>query len=52
MRPLILLPLLTIAAFAQQHQSSKPAPTKLAPEVTAALEVHPALVYALSLIHI
>ena len=43
MRFLILLPLLAFAAFAQQL---KPAPTKLAPEVTAALEAHPGLVYA------
>lgn len=44
MRPLILIPLLlTLAAFAQQP---KPAPTKLAPEVTASLEAHPGLVYA------
>jgi arylsulfatase A len=43
MRPLFLLSLLTLAALAQQP---KPAPTKLAPEVTASLEVHPGLVYA------
>lgn len=43
MRSLILLPLLAIAALAQQP---KPAPTKLAPEVTASLEAHPGLVYA------
>lgn len=43
MRSLILLPLLAIAALAQQP---KPTPTKLAPEVTAALEAHPGLVYA------
>ena len=43
MRPLILLPLLTLAALAQQP---KPLPTKLAPEVTTALEAHPAMVYA------
>ncbi len=43
MRFLILLPLLTVTALAQQP---KPAPTKLAPEVTAALEAHPDLVYA------
>jgi len=43
MRSLILLPLLTLAALAQQP---KPAPTKLAPEVTASLEAHPGLVYA------
>ena len=43
MRHLILLPLLTLAALAQQP---KPAPTKLAPEITAALEAHPGLVYA------
>lgn len=39
-----LLPfLLTTVSLAQQP---KPAPTKLAPEVTAALEAHPGLVYA------
>ena len=43
MRFLILLPLLTFTSLAQQ---SKPAPTKLAPEVTASLEAHPGLVYA------
>jgi acetyl esterase/lipase len=43
MRSLILLPLLAITAFAQQP---KPTPTKLAPEVTAAIEAHPGLVYA------
>jgi arylsulfatase A len=43
MRHLILLPLLTFTAFAQQP---KPAPTKLIPEITAALEAHPGLVYA------
>jgi len=43
MRSLILLPLLAIAALAQQP---KPAPTKLAPEVTASLEAHPSIVYA------
>ena len=43
MRFLILLPLLTFTALAQQP---KPAPTKLAPEVTASLEAHPGLVYA------
>lgn len=43
MRSHILLPLLTIAALAQQP---KPVPTKLAPEVTASLEAHPGLVYA------
>ena len=43
MRSLILLPLLTLAALAQQP---KPAPTKLAPEITASLEAHPGLVYA------
>ena len=42
MRYLILLPLLTIAALAQQP---KPAPTKLSAEVTASLEAHPGLVY-------
>lgn len=45
---LLLFPLLTLAAFAQQP---KPAPTKLAPtklaaEVTESLEAHPGLVYA------
>jgi arylsulfatase A len=43
MRSLILLPLLAIAALAQQP---KPVPTKLAPEVIASLEAHPGLVYA------
>jgi acetyl esterase/lipase len=43
MRHLILLPLLTLSALAQQP---KPAPTKLAPAITAALEAHPGLVYA------
>lgn len=43
MRSLTLLPLLAIAALAQQP---KPVPTKLAPEVTASLEAHPGLVYA------
>lgn len=43
MRSLILLPLLAIAALAQQP---KPAPTKLAREITASLEAHPGLVYA------
>lgn len=43
MRSLILLPFLAITALAQQP---KPAPTKLAPEVTASLEAHPGLVYA------
>lgn len=43
MRSLILLPLLAIAALAQQP---KPEPTKLAPEITASLEAHPGLVYA------
>jgi arylsulfatase A len=43
MRSLILLPLLAITALAQQP---KPAPTKLAPEITASLEAHPGLVYA------
>ncbi|MFM2143083.1 MAG: Arylsulfatase [Verrucomicrobiota bacterium] len=43
MRFLILLPLLTFTALAQQP---KPAPTKLSPEVTASLEAHPGLVYA------
>jgi arylsulfatase A len=39
-----LLPLLlTTITFAQQP---KPAPTKLAPEITASLEAHPGLVYA------
>ena len=42
-RPLILLPLLAFAAFAQQP---KPAPTKLASEITASLEAHAGLVYA------
>jgi arylsulfatase A len=41
-----LLPfLLTTVSLAQQP---KPAPTKLAPEVTAALEAHPGLVYAVT----
>ena len=43
MRFLILLPLLTFTALAQQP---KPAPTKLSAEVTASLEAHPSLVYA------
>lgn len=43
MRSLIILPFLAIAALAQQP---KPAPTKLAPEVTASLEAHPGLDYA------
>ncbi len=43
MRSLILLPFLAITALAQQP---KPAPTKLAPEITASLEAHPGLVYA------
>ena len=42
-RPLILLPLLAITAFAQQP---KPAPTKLASQITASLEGHAGLVYA------
>jgi acetyl esterase/lipase len=46
MRPLILLPLLALTALAQQQQAAKPAPTKLAAEITAALEAHPGLVYA------
>lgn len=43
MRLFILLPLLTLAALAQQP---KPTPTKVAPEVAASLEAHPGLVYA------
>ncbi len=43
MRSLILLPLLTLAALAQQP---KPVPTKLVPEVIASLEAHPGIVYA------
>jgi arylsulfatase A len=46
MRHLILLSLLSLAVHAQQPQAAKPAPTKLAPEVTAALEAHPDVVYA------
>lgn len=41
----ILLPLLLLAVTASAQQP-KPAPTKIAPEVTDALEAHPALVYA------
>lgn len=46
MRSLILLPLLTLTLAAQQPQQPKPAPTKLAPEITAALEAHPGVVFA------
>ena len=41
----ILLPFLLLAVTASAQQP-KPAPTKIAPEVTDALEAHPALVYA------
>ena len=43
MRLIILLSSLTLAALAQQP---KPAPTKLALEVTESLEAHPGVVYA------
>lgn len=46
MRPFFLLPLLAVAALAQQPQLAKPAPTLLSPEITSALEAHPAIVYA------
>jgi acetyl esterase/lipase len=42
----LLFPLLSLAAFAQQPQAAKPAATKLAPEITASLEAHPGIVYA------
>lgn len=44
MRHLVLIHLFTLAAFAQLPQPPKPAPTKLSPEVTDALEAHPGLI--------
>jgi acetyl esterase/lipase len=46
MRLPILLTLLAASLLAQQPQAARPAPTRLAPEITAALEAHPGLVYA------
>ena len=45
LRPLLFTSLIVGAAFAQKA-APKSQPTKLSPEVTGALEAHPALVYA------